>query len=291
VAATQLFTTLLVIAITTVSCRQRPGLKTSEAPAPQERTAMPFKDSDNEIIFHARDGRILTRSDLKEASGTFNWEVLGSQGVPAEAKAQHEAGRRAGSSGRSDEALTLFEKAAHLAPQWPYPVYDAAFTYLLKGDDRRALDWYGRTVKLAPNGFFTALTAVQYLRLEAAGKIPRGTYLDYVSLEWEESRQRKRERLEALTKAAPTFAPAWKDLAPLLDDPQSRLSALEAGLKADPDPETRGFLLVNKALLLARSDRKAEGIAILGDVATQANQPGDVQQLALFALKNVTTAP
>lgn len=185
----------------------------------------------------------------------------------------------------------LFEKAAQLAPQWPYPAYDAAYTYLLKGDDKHALDWYCRTVKLAPNGFFTALTAVYYLRLEAAEKIPRGTYLDYLSLEWEESRELKRERLEALTKSVPAFAPAWKDLAPLLENPQSRLSALENGLKADPDPETRGFLLVNKALLLARSDRKAEGIAILGDVATQANQPRDVQHLALFALKNVTTAP
>jgi tetratricopeptide (TPR) repeat protein len=252
---------------------------------------MPSKDSDSDIVFRAQDGRTLTRSDLKDASGTFSWEIVGSQGVPGEAKAQHAAGRRAGSSGRSDEALILFEKAAQLAPQWPYPVYDAAFTYLLKGDDKRALDWYGRTVKLAPNGFFTALTAVHYLQLEAEEKIPRGTYLDYLSLEWEESRQLKKERLEALTKAVPAFAPAWKDLAALLEDPKSRLSALENGLKADPDPETRGVLLVDKALLLARSDRKAEGIAILGNLATQANQPGDVQQLALFALKNVTTAP
>jgi hypothetical protein len=89
----------------------------------------------------------------------------------------------------------------------------------LKGDDKHALDLYDRTVKLAPNGFFTALTAVYYLRLEAAEKIPRGTYRDYLSLEWEERRQLKRERLEALTKAVPAFAPAWKDLAPLLEKP------------------------------------------------------------------------
>ena len=42
--------------------------------------------------------------------------------------------RRAGASGKYKEALADLERAAGLAPQWPYPLYDMAFTYLLMKD-------------------------------------------------------------------------------------------------------------------------------------------------------------
>ncbi len=48
--------------------------------------------------------------------------------VPEAAKSLHQKGREAGGRGNYAEALTLLTKAAELAPDWPYPIYDRAFT-------------------------------------------------------------------------------------------------------------------------------------------------------------------
>jgi Flp pilus assembly protein TadD len=47
-----------------------------------------------------------------------------------EAQTLHENGREAAARGDYAPALALLTKAAVLAPDWPYPVYDRAFTYL-----------------------------------------------------------------------------------------------------------------------------------------------------------------
>ena len=52
----------------------------------------------------------------------------------------------------------------HLAPDWPYPVYDAAFTYLLQGDSLKAEERYAEVDRMAPRGFFTAKTSLDCLR-------------------------------------------------------------------------------------------------------------------------------
>ena len=63
----------------------------------------------------------------------------------------------------------------------------------------------------------------------------------------------------------PGFAPAWKELAALLDDPGDRLRAIERGLAAGPDPETRGMLLLNKALVANQRGDRGAAIAILDE--------------------------
>jgi hypothetical protein len=40
----------------------------------------------------------------------------------------HKQARQAGGAGDYKKAITLLERASSLAPAWPYPVYDAAFT-------------------------------------------------------------------------------------------------------------------------------------------------------------------
>jgi hypothetical protein len=84
------------------------------------------------LVFKDKAGRELTNDDLKKASGNVRWEIIGTVGVPSEARRLHEEGRVAGSRGDYPRSLDFFLQARRLAPDWPYPVYDAAFSYLLQ---------------------------------------------------------------------------------------------------------------------------------------------------------------
>ena len=105
--------------------------------------------------------------------GKVRWEVIGSDSIPAEASRLHGQAREAGGRGDYKRALSLLEQAHRLAPEWPYPVYDAAFTYLLQGDSTKAEEHYAEVDRLAPRGFFTAKTSLDCLRREHAGVVPR----------------------------------------------------------------------------------------------------------------------
>jgi tetratricopeptide (TPR) repeat protein len=241
------------------------------------------------VIYRSKNGTILTQRDLANAKGVVNWEIPSQIPVSAEARDLHQRGREAGARGDKDGALALLERAAQLAPQWPYPVYDAAFTNLLKGDSEEALRLYRRTIELAPRGFFTAFTAVYYLNLESEGQLAKGTYLAYVSLEWVDSPTERSQRVDALARLTPTFAPIWKEKALLTEAPAERLALIDRGLKLDPDRESFGFLLINKALTLSELGRPNEAVPILGELGTDQSQPLDVQQIALSTLAGITS--
>jgi len=180
-------------------------------------------------------------------------------------------------------ALDYFARAAGVAPHWPYPVYDAAFTYLLQRQYDKAFKFYSRTDQLAPRGFFTAKTAVHSLKQEREGKLPTGTYLAYLSLEWIEP-EKRRQLVEALVERVPTFAPGWKAMAEAEQDVGKRLAYIEKGLALGPDPETKGFLLLNKASSLQQQGRTAEAKAIPGVLAVDPALPLDIEALSRYAL-------
>jgi tetratricopeptide (TPR) repeat protein len=201
-----------------------------------------------DIVFTDKSGRVLTMRDLQHSSGTFEWSLSSSVKVSDQARREHAAGRVAGNKGDYKEAIARFNAAAKAAPNWPYPNYDLAYIYLLQGAFADALKHYQLVDQGAPRGFFTVKTAVDTLRREQSGELPKGTYLNYVALEWEGDKQKVRSAVSAMTKSIPNFAPAWKAAAIFEDEPTRRLVMLEAGLKARPDAETKGFLLINKAL-------------------------------------------
>jgi hypothetical protein len=62
--------------------------------------------------------------------------------------------------------------------------------------------------------------------------------------------------LEGIVGRFPAFAPAWKELSNLLDDPEACLEAITRGLAAAPDDDTRGMLLIRRGSprLRARQD-------------------------------------
>ena len=238
----------------------------------------------DDIVFKDSAGRVLRRSDLDKADGRFSWELPSAKPVSQAARDAHALGRAAGHSGDHRAALAHFKTASKLAPRWPYPVYDAAFTYLLQKDFDAAYRHYRRVDALAPRGFFTAKTAVHSLRMERDGKLPQGTYLRYLALEWETDRDKARQAALAMTRETPGFAPAWKTVAHLEDDPAKRLALLDSGLKADPDAETRGFLLLDKAVLLRERNQIPEAMVMLGELAVDPRSPLDVEALARHML-------
>ena len=67
--------------------------------------------------------------------------MLAEWGVPA---VLCEKGRIAGQTEDFQRALELFDRAHRLAPDWPFPLYDAAYTHLLQGDAQAAEEGYRR---------------------------------------------------------------------------------------------------------------------------------------------------
>ncbi len=219
------------------------------------------------FVFRDAAGRELTTRDLEGFSGQVGWEIVGDGTVPGEAVQLHQEARLAGTRGDYRSALVFLDHARALAPDWPYPIYDAAFTYLLQGDTEAAEELYAEVDLMAPRGFFTCKTTLDCLRQEHAGALPAGFSRTFTALEWLDDAAQKKAVLETMVDAYPAFGPAWKELSALLDDPDERLHAITRGLEADPDPETRGILLINRALVLDQRGERAEAIAILGELA------------------------
>ena len=117
----------------------------------------------------ARNGKLL------EVTGTVRYEMIGKGSIPRAAESLHQQAREAGGRGEYKKAIELLERASELAPEWPYPVYDRAFTHLLRNDFDGARAYYRKTLELSPRGFFTAITAVHTLTREQNGDLPIGT--------------------------------------------------------------------------------------------------------------------
>jgi tetratricopeptide (TPR) repeat protein len=212
----------------------------------------------------------------------MNVKVVGNEPVPPEAKRLHEQARIAGGRGDYDQALDLLKRAQALAPTWPYPLYDAAFTHLLQGDYAKAETLYAEVDRMAPRGFFTCKTSLDCLRRERRGEVPPGFCKAFALLELVDKPTKKRA-LEGIVAKWPTFAAAWWQLVTLIEDADARLYAIEKGLEANPDAETKGMLLINKAVTLARHDKEG-AIRMLHEVVDDPDSTMGAQALAKVSL-------
>jgi hypothetical protein len=203
--------------------------------------------------------------DLPGGPSKLNVQMVGGEPVPPDAVRLHEEARVAGGRGDYDRALELLSRAHLLAPTWPYPLYDAAFTHLLQGDSVKAEALYAEVDRMAPRGFFTCKTSLDCLMRERRGEVPPGFCKAFALLE-SVDKLTKRRALEGIVAKWPTFAPAWWQLVMILEDDDARFHAIEKGLDANPDPETKGMLLINKALTLARRGHKKSAIRMLHEV-------------------------
>ncbi len=236
------------------------------------------------IIYRNAEGRTITKKELQGVSGSFNYEILGAENVPAEAMELHKRARDAGQRGEYEAAIALLTQASDVAPKWPYPVYDKAYTFLLMKDFQAARTYYRMTVALSPRGFFTAVTASDVLAREANGEFPPGTYLAYLSLEWLNDPTQKADMTRQLVKHVPRLAPAWMEMAIIADQDSERLAAIEHGLAANPDAETLGLLQINKALVLNRQGHRDSAVRLLGELALDPRSTYGTEHIAKATL-------
>ena len=140
---------------------------------------------------------------------------------------------------------------------------------------------------MAPRGFFTTKTALDCLRRERSGDLKPGMYKALVSLEWEDDKAEKRSILEQVVKVWPKFPAVWKELLVLRTDDAGKLDAIEHGLAEQPDGETKGILLINKAIILNRQGKRDEATAILGDLALDPQSTLATESLVKYTLRNI----
>src|SRR5690349_245552 len=100
----------------------------------------------------------------------FNFFKRKNTEPPADANQLHQEGRTLAQAGKYDAAIAKFKQSMALKPDWAYPYYDLAFTYLLMENWELALEYYHKVDALEPNGFFTAKTAIYALEGEKSGK-------------------------------------------------------------------------------------------------------------------------
>jgi hypothetical protein len=207
--------------------------------------------------------------------------------VSEEAQELHAQGRAAGGDGDSARAIELLQRAHLLAPTWPYPPYDLAFTHLLADDLDRAEQWYTLVDRLAPRGFFTAKTALDTIGREKRGELFVGFSKQYALLESEPDDEEKRKALGYITSQFPAFAPAWQKLSNLLDGDKEKLRAIERGLAGNPDDETYGVLTVNKALITRRNGNRAGAKLALEELLVDPRCTASVEALSRLTLSDL----
>ena len=247
---------------------------------------------ESEIVFTDSSGNKIYKEELKNATGSFNYDILGIEGVPENAKSVHTIARRLAQSGKYEKAIQFLLEAQELAPNWPYPYYDLAYTYLLKFDFENALKYYRQTDSIAPRGFYTSKTALYTLEKEFEGKYEKGLYRLYLSLDWKNDPHEKLEMTKLLVETYPYYAPGWNELSNQLDG-EERESAIDKGLKLETDNETKGLLLINKAIVLKNRDEVEKAKEILGGIILDSTSTYGLIELGKFMLNSLKekTAP
>lgn len=244
------------------------------------------KKSDR-LVFKDEKGNQIFLSDLEGVTGNYNWQIMDEKKIPSKAVTLHNEARQHGGKGEYSIAIEKLLKAHKVAPGWAYPVYDLAFTYLLQEDFKNALKYYELTDKLEPKGFFTAKTAYWSLKKENEGSFQEGLYLAFMQIEWSDSDEEKLQIAKAIVRKFPTYAPAWKIIASQSNDHEERLNAIEKGLKSDPDLDTKGGLLINKALVKDLKGETEEAKKILGELIFDKNTTLANIELAKFVLSSI----
>lgn len=240
----------------------------------------------SDIIFKDPNGKVLTKKDLRGYSGTATWEIKSERSVSKIAIEYHNEGRQYGQQGNYEKSIEFLTKASETDPHWAYPIYDIAYTYLLMGNFEKALEFYKKVDSMSPRGFFTTKTAVYTLEGEKNGVFPQGLYMAYISLEWMEQKK-KSEAILNLVNNLPNYAPAWKEIVGLSGNDEAALTAIEKGLNANPDKETYGILMINKALILHRNGKEKDAIGILGGLALDKDSTLATEKIAKQTLTNI----
>lgn len=297
---------LLIIALSATGCfksdepRQTPNTDTPGAQTDKAKPRGPLGDATprgksgdpggqthgDKIVYQGKDGAALTLEELElfalQAQSMVPTYELN---VPGEARDFYKQGQIAGTNQKYQEAVNLFIESSLKARHWPAPVYGAAWAYLLQGKMEESISAYEAIDNdLAPRGYKNTKMALDTLKRESEGKVPPATYMRYELKMANEAPAGKIKALRQILDEAPAFPGAWNTLSTLLKDPAEQLDAIEQGLSHDPDAETRGQLLVNKAILLFDKGQKEEAINLAGALAADPTVPLRTEFMAKLSL-------
>jgi tetratricopeptide (TPR) repeat protein len=225
------------------------------------------------LVIEDESGATLAPDEFRQYKGRIKWQVVGGPDVPAEARRLQQEGRTAGERKEFDLAVQLFTEAATVDPSWPQPLYDRAFTHLLKGDRTAALDDYQAVMELAPDGFFGTRQFIDLLAREMSGELPEGFAVTFDSIQWLPAEQQAHV-LAQLVERFPSCAVAWCEWSRHESNLERRLEILDKGLSANGDPDTRAALRVNKGLVLINLGQSDAGKALLVSEANGASAAG-----------------
>lgn len=211
--------------------------------------------------------------------------------IPERAMQLHSEGRQHGMAGRFTEAIQSFQQAQQAAPDWLFPLYDIGYTYLLMGEDAKALEAFEQVEQRAPLGFSESKRMIDCLRREKDGRVPKGTLRAYLEVLRLTDHKEVLRKLEELTRKAPAFVPAWQELAMSAEDVAEGERLVEKTLSLDPDVESRGTLLVHRAILLRRRGQEEAAQKQLQAVLDDARMPPSIHTLAREARTFLPDAP
>lgn len=244
-------------------------------------------NNNENIEFTDMSGNKISKAELQKSTGSYNYEIYGTENISDFAISLHNEARQYGQTRDYKNAILKLKQANKEAPNWAYPLYDLAYTYLLQDDYKNALKYYRLTDSIAPNGFFKSKTALFTLEKEINGTYKKGLYKSYIALEWIDNPTEKKEMIELFISKFPLYPPAWQEYSSFLDG-EKRKDAIEKGLKLNPDIETKGILLINKALVININGNYNEASNILMNVIFDKNSTFGNVEMAKFVLNSIS---
>lgn len=191
--------------------------------------------------------------------------------IPEKAVDHYNKGRIHGEKGEYALALDWFKQTLKIAPNWSYPLYDMAYVLLFLGEWQKAYNLYKQVDKIYPRGFYATKTAIHTLSRETKNKLPGDTYKFFLTIKQEEDMDRKDELLDYLLDRCTEFAPAWLEKYKTVNSQNEQLFCLSKGLSYNSDPETKGLMLINQAVVFLNSNRKTEAYNILSELVFDEN--------------------
>ena len=230
--------------------------------------------------------------------GMYEYKITENKGnkIPSTARSLHNQGRSKGGKGDYKGAIKTLKAAIKQAPQWEYPYYDLAYTYLLQQDYKNALKYYKTTDKLFNKGFFTTKTAVWSLTHELeTKKLKKGLYSDYLMIEYFVDESLQKESYKKFAELYPEYAPAWAKTAALEnDDMEAKQNAIDNGLKLidteiGVDAETKGMLFLQQAIIYSNNNEKEKAKRTLADLIMADDVTFHNQNMGKFFLQTLTS--
>eukprot|EP01084_Bolivina_argentea_P300771 518712_1 len=246
------------------------------------------------ILFRVHKCIKITMKEVEQGVSESQIKPNSGNPIPPTAKTIYQEAIQKRSNGKYKEARDELLFAHNIVPQWEYPLYELAYTYLLQKDYKNALIYYKKTNSLFPSGhgFLNTQTAIWSLRNEKKNnKFKKGLYYDYVMIETLD----KSEQLHAyqqIINTYPYYAPAYNKIALIGNDMETKQNAIDDGLalidtEFGVDKETGGMLYIQQALMYWENSDFDSAKRVLAELIMGDNVTFHNENMAKWIMKTI----